>query len=93
MIEISIDGERFECPPGTTVAAAILNAGIEGFRTSITDSARGPLCGMGVCFECRVTINGMPHQRSCTALVERGMEIKTGAEEKLATDGHRYEER
>ncbi len=87
MIEFTIDGERLECLPGTTVAAAILNAGAAHFRTSVADEARGPLCGMGICFECRVTINGMPHQRSCTALVEHGMEIETAAEEKLATDG------
>jgi len=41
--------------------------------------ARGPLCGMGLCFECRVSINGQPHCRSCLTLCEPGMEVRTDA--------------
>lgn len=62
---------------GTTVAAAILNLGETAFRRSVTGDARGPLCGMGICFECRVTINGEQHKRSCTTLAADGMEVVT----------------
>jgi len=36
---------------------------------------RGALCGMGVCYECRISINGGPDQRACMAEVEDGMVI------------------
>lgn len=63
---------------GTTVAAAILNLGQTTFRTSVGGESRGPVCGMGICFECRVTINGDLQVRSCTVLAEDGMEVVTG---------------
>ena len=44
---------------------------------SVTGEPRGPLCGMGICFECRATIDGMPHQRSCQILCAAGMEVRT----------------
>lgn len=61
---------------GTTVAAAILNQG-RPCRRSVHDATRGPVCGMGVCFECRATVNGRPHQRTCQLLCESGMRVRT----------------
>ena len=49
----------------TTLAAAMMNDGVTAFRTSVRGAARGPLCGMGICFECRVSASGAPHERSC----------------------------
>jgi sarcosine oxidase subunit alpha len=40
---------------------------------------RGALCGMGICGECRVTIDGQPHQRSCLVLCREGLEVTTDA--------------
>jgi predicted molibdopterin-dependent oxidoreductase YjgC len=62
--------------PGTTVASAILIAGIPT-RQSVTGEPRGPLCGMGICFECRATIDGVQHQRSCQVLCAEGMKVRT----------------
>lgn len=75
---IKINGHPLEVALGTTVASALLGAGITAFRTSVTGAPRGPLCGMGTCFECRVIIDGIAHQRSCTTLVRDGMEVVTG---------------
>ena len=61
---------------GTTVASAILIAGIPT-RQSVTGEPRGPLCGMGICFECRVNIDGVQHQRSCQVLCTEGMKVRT----------------
>jgi sarcosine oxidase subunit alpha len=58
----------------TTIAVAILNAR-EFIRTSITGERRGPLCAMGICFECRATVNGVPHQRTCQMLCTPGMNV------------------
>jgi D-hydroxyproline dehydrogenase subunit gamma len=78
MVRLILNAEPIEVPEGTTVAVAILSSGISNFRSSVTGEPRGPLCGMGICFECRVTINGEEHQTSCTRLAEEGMEIGTG---------------
>ena len=78
MITLTIDDQEITVDDGTTVAAAILALGSTAFRRSVSGEPRGPLCGMGICFECRVTIDGMPHQRSCTVLVSNGMEVTTG---------------
>ena len=78
MIKMTIDGRSIVVDDGATVAAALLNCGIAAFRTSITGEARQPLCGMGVCFECCVTIDGEPHQRSCLIAARDGMQVVTG---------------
>jgi sarcosine oxidase subunit alpha len=46
-------------------------------RRSVQGEPRGPLCGMGICFECRATINGQRHCRSCATVCEDGMDIRT----------------
>jgi len=76
-IELQIDGQSVTVPTGTIVAAAIALAGRTRFRESVRKQPRGPLCGMGICMECRVTIDGRPHCRSCQTLCEPGMEVTT----------------
>ena len=51
--------------------------GFSCFAVRSRGEARAPLCGMGVCYECRVTIDGIPHQRACMTTVTRGMAIET----------------
>ena len=77
MPEVVVNGRAIEVSEGTSVAAAVLAAGEWRFRTSVTGESRAPLCGMGICFECRVTIDGEPHGRSCQIFVEPGMRIQT----------------
>ncbi len=76
-ITLRINNQFIAVPPGTTVAAAILKAGITTFRRSVTGEPRGPLCGMGICFECRATINAEPHTRTCQLPVANAMEVRT----------------
>lgn len=76
-VTVVIDGELVTMPEGSMVAAAIMKAGVTAFRTSITGEARGPLCGMGICFECRVMIDFEPHVRSCQTLCQNGMDVRT----------------
>ena len=77
-VKILINGREASTSPHTSVAAAILETGQTTFRTSVTGEPRAPLCGMGICYECRVTINGIPHARSCQILCRAGMKIVTG---------------
>jgi len=76
-VPIVVDDRPISAEAGTTVAAALVNAGVSAFRTSRGASPRGPLCGMGICHECRVTIDGIPHRRSCVIEVAEGMRIET----------------
>lgn len=79
-IQIRVNGRTVRVPPGTTVAAAVMRTGESAFRRSVTGEPRGPLCGMGICFECRVTLDGVPHTRSCQTLCVDGMEVQTDAQ-------------
>lgn len=73
---LTVNGAGLRVAPGTSVAAAVLIAGCHT-RNSTSGEPRSPLCGMGICFECRVTINGVPHQKSCQILCESGMDVQT----------------
>lgn len=76
-LAVSLNGKSLTVAAGTTVAAAVLIGGQSGFRRSVSGESRGPLCGMGVCFECRVTVDGVRHVRSCQMLCRQGMQINT----------------
>ena len=76
-VRIEVNGVKVSMPAGSMVAAAVLKAGVSSFRRSVTGEARGPLCGMGICFECRVTIDGVAHARSCQTVCENGMDVRT----------------
>ena len=76
-ITIRVNGRTLSVPEGTVVAAAVAMSGETRFRRSVLGEPRSPLCGMGVCMECRVTINGQSHSRSCQTVCEPGMEVST----------------
>jgi hypothetical protein len=75
-VTLSVNGSIVSVASGATVAAAVAAAG-QACRISVGGEPRGPLCGVGICFECRVVINGKVHCRSCQILCEPGMEVKT----------------
>lgn len=75
-LSIRINGVDVTVPEGTTVAVAMTIASA-ACRRSVSGETRGPLCGMGICFECRVVINGSPHCRSCQIVCEPGMDVRT----------------
>jgi D-hydroxyproline dehydrogenase subunit gamma len=75
-VTVTVNGAPIVVPSGATVAVAVVLAG-EACRMSVSGDPRGPLCGMGICFECRVAIDGKPHCRSCQVLCEQGMEVST----------------
>jgi sarcosine oxidase subunit alpha len=76
-LDIVVDGRSVRVAPGITVAAALFNLDVSSLRQSVSGEPRGPVCGMGVCFECRVTIDNRPHQRACLTPVAQGMNIRT----------------
>ena len=76
-LSLTVNGVPLSVKEGTSVAAAVLIAGETSFRRSVSGEPRGPLCGMGICYECRVTINGEPHARSCQIPCRAGMRVVT----------------
>jgi D-hydroxyproline dehydrogenase subunit gamma len=77
-IRLTVNGSQITVPAGATVAVAMTMAGAAA-RISVTGEPRSALCGMGICFECRVMINGRPHCRSCQILCEAGMDVRSNA--------------
>ena len=76
-VRLLVNGVAVTMPEGSMVSAAIMKTGVVAFRRSVTGEARGPLCGMGICFECRVTIDGEQHCRSCQTICRNGMDVRT----------------
>jgi hypothetical protein len=75
-VAIRINGRPVVAPAGAMLAAVLVSAG-EPARLSVSGELRGPLCAMGICFECRVTVDGIPHQRSCQIPCRLGMDVRT----------------
>ena len=75
---IQVDGQPAEAFAGETVAAVLLALGRRAFRHTDKDHApRGIFCGMGVCYDCLVTVDGVPNVRACMTPVRPGMTIDT----------------
>jgi D-hydroxyproline dehydrogenase subunit gamma len=77
-VRILVDGRAVEVAAGTSLAVALFDLGVTRFRTSVTGEPRGPICAMGICYECRVTVNGVPHRRACLLACADGMRVETG---------------
>ncbi|APC17552.1 (2Fe-2S)-binding protein [Pseudomonas frederiksbergensis] len=76
MIEVSLDGRTVSVDAGTTVAALLYLAGDGCSRTSVSGQRRAPFCGMGVCQECRVSIDGQ-RRLACQTTCRTGMCVET----------------
>ena len=64
--EITFDGHPVPALRGQTVGAALVAAGVRSWRTTReAGRPRGLFCGIGVCFDCLVTVNGEPSRRAC----------------------------
>lgn len=62
----TFDGETVPFRPGQTVGAALMQHGIRAWRTTrLQHRPRGIFCGIGVCFDCLITIDGQRTQRAC----------------------------
>jgi predicted molibdopterin-dependent oxidoreductase YjgC len=73
-LRLFVDGEPLTAYAGETIAAALLAAGHHAFRqTSRAQRPAGLFCGMGVCFECLVTVDDRPNVRACVTAVADGM--------------------
>jgi sarcosine oxidase subunit alpha len=77
-LTVTVDGEPVQAFAGESVATVLLALGKRTFRHTERGTPRGLFCGMGVCFDCLVTVDGVDNVRACMTLVSEGMEIGTG---------------
>jgi predicted molibdopterin-dependent oxidoreductase YjgC len=75
LVELEVDGQPITAPSGRSIAAALLEHGEPRLRRSPSGAPRGVYCGIGVCFECRVRVEGRGTVRACVTPVEDGMRV------------------
>jgi predicted molibdopterin-dependent oxidoreductase YjgC len=77
-IQLMVDGQFIPAYEGETVATALLAAGRRAFRHTVPGGEpRGIFCGIGVCFDCLVTVDGTHTVRACVTPVRDGMQVTT----------------
>ncbi|MCC7339810.1 MAG: (2Fe-2S)-binding protein [Bryobacterales bacterium] len=77
LFEIRVNSKALLVDSQTTVAVAVVRAGVLSFRRSASGECRGPLCGVGICAECRATIDGVPDLYTCQHWCRPGMVVET----------------
>ncbi|HVC97032.1 MAG TPA: (2Fe-2S)-binding protein [Pirellulales bacterium] len=77
-VRLTFDGDEVLCVEGQTLAAAFLATGRRAWRfTSRRGEPRGVFCGMGICFDCLVEVDGRPNVRACLTPAAEGMRVET----------------
>ncbi|MER6562057.1 (2Fe-2S)-binding protein [Streptomyces sp. NPDC001027] len=77
---VTFDDREIEALPGQTLAAALWSSGVTAWRTTRgAGRPRGVFCGIGVCFDCLVTVDGRPDQRACLAPAAPGAVVRSQA--------------
>ncbi|MAY71646.1 MAG: hypothetical protein CME82_09365 [Halomonas sp.] len=85
-VTITIDGAPYQVPSTLSVAAAVLmHQGAAGYRRHAAGGHRAPLCMMGVCHDCLITIDEAPNRQGCLVTVEQGMRVRRQIDEAAAT--------
>jgi D-hydroxyproline dehydrogenase subunit gamma len=77
-VTINIDGKPLECPQGLTIAAAMILNDQRIMRTTPRDGLkRSVFCGMGICYDCVLKVDGRANVRACQTIVKDGMQVLT----------------
>jgi len=73
---IDVNGSPVTVRAGQTVGAALVSVGITSWRLTRGDrKPRGLFCGIGICFDCLIEVDGVPGQRACLVPVRDGMQV------------------
>ena len=76
-VTITVDGMPVKAYGGETIAGALLANGQRAWRRTESGQPRGLFCGMGICFDCLVAVDGVPNVRACITPVADGMVVET----------------
>jgi NADPH-dependent 2,4-dienoyl-CoA reductase/sulfur reductase-like enzyme len=72
---VAFEGRILAAGAGQSLAAVLTAAGVLDFRETGSGARRGLFCGMGVCQDCLVVVDGVPNQRACMVKVTRPMAV------------------
>jgi hypothetical protein len=71
------EGQAISAYPGETIGAALMAAGILTFRTTRRQGRpRGLFCGIGLCFDCLVVVDGIPNHQACIIAAQPDMRVQ-----------------
>ena len=84
--EIEVDGKTILACSGQTIAEALLANGVRTLRMTRKQASRGVYCGMGICYECRMIVNGIPNVRTCMTLATPGCRIATQDDSRITLE-------
>jgi predicted molibdopterin-dependent oxidoreductase YjgC len=84
--EIEVDGKIISARSGQTIAEALLANGLRVFRMTRKQYPRGVYCGMGICYECRMIVNGIANVRTCMTLATPGCRIATQDDSRITLE-------
>ena len=84
--EIEVDGKTILAYSGQTIAEALLSSGLRVLRVTRKHAPRGVYCGMGICYECRMMVNGMPNVRTCMTLATPGCKVITQDDSRITLE-------
>jgi hypothetical protein len=85
-VRIVVDGVPQDAFEGESVAAAIMACGENELREQASGDPRGYFCGMGICFDCVMTVDGVPNTRTCVTWVREGLTVERQRGAALASD-------
>ena len=78
-VSFTFNGDSYEGAPGQSIAAALMASGVRELRTTrFHKEPRLVFCGIGVCFDCVVVVNGVANQRACLVEIAQNDEIVSG---------------
>lgn len=74
--QFTFEGKAITAREGQSVAAALLEAGERCLRIDEAGNPKGAVCGIGACWECRCSIDGIPDTRACMTEARSGMIVR-----------------
>jgi len=78
-IEVMVDGRPIYGIAGQSLLSIMWASGIRVWRVNpVSGRERSGFCGMGVCFECDIDVQGSDERRACMILVTTGVTVTTG---------------
>ena len=84
--EIEVDGKTILAYSGQTIAEALLASGLRVLGVTRKHTPRGVYCGMGICYECRMMVNGIPNVRTCMTLATPGCKVITQDDSRITLE-------
>jgi len=80
LVSFTFNGNDVKCEQGQSIAAAVINTGTLALRTTrFGEEPRSIFCGIGICFDCVVVIDGVANQRSCLIAAKPGMKVESSS--------------